>query len=187
MMYAIGKAAKAIVRNIDTAKSVKKPMSSEQMILIEGLNQDLAREFQAIMMYIHYSAKVTGPYRREMRAIFQMEFSDERAHVQFLADKIAALGGDPTTRFVVVPSAQLPREMLVQVLKAGIHAITEYGERIRQAEIFGDIGLRVHLENHMIEETRHKEEIERILAGWDDIVFERAQDDARWQDDGGQG
>jgi hypothetical protein len=39
----------------------------------------------------------------------------------------------------------------------------------------------------MIEETQHKEEIECILAGWDEVEVERVQNDARWQDDGGQG
>jgi bacterioferritin len=178
---------KEIVRESEAAEGAKNPMSAERQILIEGLNQDMAREFQAIMMYIHYSAKVNGPFRRELRALFQSEIGEEMAHVQFLADKIAALGGDPTTRFVEVPSARLPREMLVQALKAEIHAITGYGERIRQAKAFGDIGLRVHLENHLIEETRHKEEIEFILAGWDDIAAEKVKTDARWQDVGGQG
>jgi rubrerythrin len=60
--------------------------------LIEGLNHDLAGEYQAIVMYTHYSAKLTGPYRRELRALFQMEIPDEQGHAQFLADKIANWG-----------------------------------------------------------------------------------------------
>lgn len=182
-----GKLVKENVRKSVAAPSAKNSMTAERQLLIEGLNQDLAREFQATMMYIHYSAKITGPYRRELRTLFQMEIGNEQAHIQFLADKIVALGGDPTTRFIDVPSARLPREMLVQALKAEIHALTEYRDRIRQAEALGDIGLRVHLENHMIEETQHKEEIECILAGWDEVEVERVQNDARWQDDGGQG
>jgi bacterioferritin len=43
----------------------------------------------------------------------------------------------------------------------------DYDQRIRQAEAFGDIGLKVDLENQVADETRHKEELERILAGWD--------------------
>jgi bacterioferritin (cytochrome b1) len=54
--------------------------------LLEGLNHDLAGEYQAILMYIHYSAKLTGPYRRELRALFQAEIGDEQGHAQFLAD-----------------------------------------------------------------------------------------------------
>lgn len=45
-------------------------------------------------------------------------------------------------------------------------AIADYGDRIHQAEEFGDIGLKVNLENQVSDEARRKEDIERILAGW---------------------
>jgi bacterioferritin len=154
--------------------------------LIDGLNRDLAGEYQAVLMYTHYSAKLTGPYRRELRALFQAEIADEQGHAQFLADKIAALGGDPTTGPRPVPPADQPREMLEQVLTAEQQAIADYGERLRQAESVGDIGLKVGLENLVADETRHKEEIERILAGWNELNLERARNEDRWQDDGGQ-
>ncbi len=136
--------------------------------LIAGLNRDLAGEYQAILMYTHYSAKLTGPYRRELRALFQAEIADEQKHAQFLADKIAALGGEPTTEAWRVPPASQPREMLQHALAAEEQAVADYNERIRQAEAFGDFGLKVDLENQVADETRHKEELERIIAGWDD-------------------
>ncbi len=138
-----------------------------RMTLIEGLNHDLAGEYQAILMYTHYSAKLTGPYRRELRALFQAEIGDEQGHAQFLADKIAALGGDPTTKPRPVPHADQPRDMLEQALAAEEQAIVDYNTRLGQAGEFGDLGLKVVLENQVADETRHKEEIERILAGWD--------------------
>jgi bacterioferritin len=138
----------------------------DQQTLIDGLNKDLAGEYQAIVMYTQYSAKLTGPYRRELRALFQAEIPDEQGHAQFLADKIANLGGEPTTVPRPVTHANEPREMLKQALKAEVQAISDYGDRIRQAEEFGDIGLKVNLESQVSDETRHKEEIERILAGW---------------------
>lgn len=152
---------------VQTQKQQGKESTVDRGTLIEGLNNDLAGEYQAILMYIHYSAKLTGPYRKELRALFQAEIADEQTHAQFLADKIAALGGDPTTEPRPVPDADDPREMLEQVLKAEEQAITDYKERIEQAEGFGDIGLKVELENQLSDETSHKEEIERILAGWD--------------------
>lgn len=148
----------------------KKPAdgATARQALLDGLNSDLAGEYQAILMYTHYSAKLTGPYRRELRALFQAEISDEQGHAQFLADKIAALGGDPTTEPRPVPTAGQPREMLAEALAAEEQAIADYGHRLRQAEAYGDFGLKVELENQVADETRHKEEIERILAGWDD-------------------
>jgi bacterioferritin len=159
----------------------------DRQALLEGLNHDLAGEYQAILMYIHYSAKLTGPYRRELRALFQAEIGDEQGHAQFLADKIAALGGEPTTEPRPVPPADQPREMLEHALTAEEQAIVDYDKRIRQAEAFGDIGLKVGLENQVADETRHKEEIERILTGWNELNSERARNEDRWQDDGGPG
>lgn len=140
----------------------------DRQSLIEGLNHDLAGEYQAILMYTHYSAKLTGPYRRELRALFQAEIGDEQGHAQFLADKIAALGGEPTTAPRPVPHANQPRDMLQQALTAEKQAIVDYNERIRQAEVFGDFGLKADLESQVSDETRHKEELERIIAGWDE-------------------
>jgi bacterioferritin len=135
--------------------------------LIGGLNHDLAGEYQAIVMYTHYSAKLTGPYRGQLRAFFQAGIADEQGHAQFLADKIAALGGEPTTEARQVPNAEQPREMLERALAAEEKAIKAYHRRARQAEAFGDFGLKVVLENHVADETRHKEELERIIVGWD--------------------
>jgi bacterioferritin len=144
------------------------PAAPDRQALIDGLNHDLAGEYQAIVMYIQYSAKLTGPYRRELRALFQAEIADEQGHAQFLADKIASLGGEPTTEPRAVPPADQPREMLEHALTAEKQAIADYDQRLRQADAFGDVGLKVSLENQISDETRHKEEIERVLAGWDE-------------------
>jgi bacterioferritin len=138
----------------------------DRQTLIEGLNHDLAGEYQAMLMYLTYSAKLTGPYRKELRNFFQAEIADEQGHAQFLADKIAVLGGEPTTEPRPVPLAENPREMLERLLEAEKKTIADYDDRIHEAEAFGDVGLKVDLENQVADETRHKEELERILAGW---------------------
>ena len=157
--------------------------TDDRHIIIDGLNHDLAGEYQAILMYIHYSAKLTGPYRRELRALFQTEIPDEQGHAQFLSDKIAAMGGEPITEPRPVPHADHPHEMLEQALKAEKQAIADYTVRIGQAEKLGEIGLKVTLENQLADETRHKEEIERILSGWSG----RNLNEIPMQDIGGQG
>lgn len=145
-----------------------KPAAADRRALIDGLNHDLAGEYQAVVMYTQYSAKLTGPYRRELRALFQAEIADEQGHAQFLADKIASLGGEPTTEPRAVPRADQPKEMLERALAAEKQAIADYDARLGQADAFGDVGLKVSLENQIADETRHKEEIERVLAGWDE-------------------
>ena len=153
--------------------------------LLAGLNHDLAGEYRSVLMYTTYAAKLTGPFRRELRSLFLAEARDELTHAQFLADKIASLGGEPTVIPLRVKSAAQPREMLENALACEIQAVMDYGERIRQAEEYGDIGLRVVLENQVADETRHKEEVERILSGWNDLNLERARNEDRWADDGG--
>ena len=78
-------------------------------------------------------------------------------------------------------------EAAQKALAAEKQAISDYGKRIRKAEALGDIGLKVALENHVADETRHKEEIEQILVGWNEQNRERVRNEDRWQDDGGQG
>src|SRR5689334_16024005 len=141
-------------RKTEAGKSDKRAATSaDRQILIDGLNHDLAGEYQAILMYTHYSAKLTGPYRRELRALFQAEIADEQGHAQFLSDKIAALGGEPTTQPRPVPHVEQPREMLDHALAAEKEAIADYKTRIGQAEAFGDLGLKVSLENQVSDET----------------------------------
>src|ERR1700722_431201 len=159
--------------------------TTDRQTLIAGLNHDLAGEYQAILMYIHYSAKLTGPFRRELRALFQAEVADEQGHAQFLSDKIAALGGEPTTEPRPVPHVTQARQMLDCALTAEVQAIADYTTRIGQAEACGEIGLKVALENQLADETRHKEEIERIIEGWYEVDKTRNQDPMR--DIGGQG
>ncbi|MDQ3524639.1 MAG: ferritin-like domain-containing protein, partial [Chloroflexota bacterium] len=57
--------------------------------LIKGLNEDLAGEYNAIISYLQYSAKVNGPYRPQLVTFLQAEIPDEQRHAQYLADKIA--------------------------------------------------------------------------------------------------
>src|SRR4029078_11715970 len=104
--------------------------TGDRQTLMEGLNHDLPGEDQAILMYIHYSAKLTGPYRRELRALFQAEIGDEQGHAQFLADKIAALGGEPTTQPRPVPKADQPLAMLEHARALEEQAIVDYKTRI---------------------------------------------------------
>src|SRR6201988_5290271 len=133
-MNAAMKLSKELVRKNNDVRNGKKPAPIPDLqALIDGLNHDLAGEYQAILMYTHYSAKLTGPYRRELRSFFQAEIADEQGHAQFLADKIAALGGEPTTEPRPVPHAEQPREMLDQALGAEEQAIADYNTRLRQA------------------------------------------------------
>lgn len=134
--------------------------------LIDALNEDLAGELGAIIQYLTYAAKATGPYRPQLVNFFMAEVPDETAHAQYLANKIVALGGEPATKPRKVPSADTNHEMLERVLDAEKQAIADYTKRAEQAEKFGDKGLQVQLEDIVRDETGHYEETERMLREW---------------------
>jgi len=134
--------------------------------LIEGLNTDLAAEYQAVIMYRTYAALVSGPWRRDLRAFFEAEIPDELGHAAFLADKIVALGGTPTVQVAPVPIPRDARDMLENALQAEVDTIERYTRRIAQADECGEISIRVELENMISDESRHRDEIRRMLMDW---------------------
>lgn len=134
--------------------------------LIAALNEDLAGELMAVVQYLTYAAKATGPHRPQLVEFFNGEITDETAHAQFLANKIVALGGEPTTQARAVPEAATNQEMLERILEAERKAIADYTARAQQAEEFGDKGLQVQLEDIVRDETTHFEETQRILRDW---------------------
>ncbi len=138
----------------------------DKQTLIDHLNHDLANELSAIAQYITYAAKATGPYRPQLAQFFLTEVADEQLHAQFLANKIVALGGEPTTVAAPVARAATNREMLQAVLAAELQAGKDYTERAQEAEAYGDKGLVVQLEDMVRDESGHSEETERMLRDW---------------------
>jgi bacterioferritin len=134
--------------------------------LIKGLNEDLAHEYNAIISYMLFSRLVTGPLRLELAGFLEGEIADELEHAKFLAHKIVALGGTPATAPAPVELPATNREMLQAALQAETDTIKRYTKRTQQAEAAGELGLKIELENLVAEETRHKEDLERILDGW---------------------
>jgi len=134
--------------------------------LIDNLNEDLAGELGAIIQYLTYAAKATGPFRPQLSQFFLAEVVDEQAHAQFLANKIVALGGEPATTPKPVPPAATNREMLEAVLAAESQAVIDYSKRAEEAEELGEKGLVVQLEDMVRDESGHSEETERILRDW---------------------
>ncbi|MCS7223272.1 MAG: ferritin-like domain-containing protein [Armatimonadetes bacterium] len=132
--------------------------------LIEGLNHDLNEELNTIIRYIRHASVMKGLPGHEVRELLLEEVLDEVKHAQYLADKIVALGGTPKVQ-VQNPAELFDwREVLEDALKFEKEAIAGYRERAQQADAVGDVGLKATLEQFAEDETRHKEEIERLLG-----------------------
>jgi len=153
-------------RDINEALVNEQSSSVDTSTMIDRLNEDLAGELAAIIQYITYAAKATGPYRPQLAQFFLNEVPDEQKHAQFLANKIVALGGEPTVVPNLVPAAEDNHDMLRAILKAERTAIANYTQRAEQAGEFGDKGLVVELENIVADETGHAEEVDRMLRDW---------------------
>ncbi len=138
----------------------------DKQTLINNLNNDLADELSAIAQYITYAAKANGPYRPQLSQFFLAEVADEQLHAQFLANKIVALGGEPTTKATPVKPAKTNKEMLEAVLEAELRAVKNYTQRADEAGEFSDKGLVVQLEDMVRDETEHSEETKRMLQDW---------------------
>lgn len=134
--------------------------------LIDGLNEDLAAEYQAVILYRTYAALVTGPNRQELRDFFEAEIPDELGHAALLADKIVALGGTPTVVPAPVPMAKNNREMLENALQGEVDTIERYTRRIEQAEAAGELAIKIQLEDLIVDESTHRDTIRRMLMDW---------------------
>lgn len=134
--------------------------------LIEGLNRDLALELGAVIRYIYQYSVATGIGGEELREMLKPDIPEELNHALFLADKIFILGGEPTTTPAPFEKQTDVKAMLEYNLTQERDAIENYKKRIAQAEEFGDVGLKVKLENIVAEETKHAEETERLLKGF---------------------
>lgn len=134
--------------------------------LVDGLNEDLRAEFQAIIMYRLFASMVQGPYRQELRTFFANEIPEELLHAQMLADKIAALGGTPASEPAPVKVVADAKQMIEVALEAEMATIKRYIVRRKQAEAAGEHGLAAEIDTLLADESKHRDELRQMLARW---------------------
>ena len=130
--------------------------------LINGLNEDLNLELEAILRSVYHAAAGRGMLGHELRELLKKELPSELDHATFLADKIVALGGEVHIRPAMPAEVAAARDFLQQNIAAERKIIGNYAKRIDQAAEFGDKGLAIRLENMLSAETDHLEQLERL-------------------------
>ena len=140
-------------------------ISREQLIAL--LNEDLAREYQAVITYRTYASAVPGRFRQELREFFTAEIADELGHAQILADKIVAMGGQPTTVPAAVKYTEDPQQMLRNALEDEEETVDRYVQRREQSEEAGEFGLAVQFDDLIADETSHRDELRLMLRRWE--------------------
>lgn len=133
--------------------------------VIEALNQDLERELAEMVRYIHHSCHVFGPGRGPVVAMLRSRASDSMQHAINLGEKIASLGGNPTTRVseVLEPRSATTRGILQDVLNSEKDALEAYKKQIRLAD--EDVVMDGFFREMIQEEQSHVEELEKLLKG----------------------
>ena len=130
--------------------------------LIDGLNEDLNLELQAVSRYLYHSASATGLLGHELREELKGDIQGELSHAVFLADKITALGGELNIDPKNPKKVRTVKEMMRIDIDEERKVVANYTKRITQAEACGDKGLAIRLEDMLAEETDHAEALERL-------------------------
>ena len=139
-----------------------KRKANTKQTLIDGLNDDLNLELEAVLRYLYHSAAATGLLGHELREELKADIQGELNHAVFLADKITALGGELQINPKMPRKVRTSKQMMLIDIEAERKVVANYTKRIQQAEAFGDKGLAIRLEDMLAEETDHAEELERL-------------------------
>jgi bacterioferritin len=148
------------------AKAQNSNQKSEKGIqdLIKALNEDLAREYQAIIAYTVYSNVLKGAQWMNIASELKLHAAEELQHALIIADQIDYLGGMPTATPKEVKLSEKPEEMLRFDLDNETVTIKNYRERVKQAEALGHYALSEQLRSIITQEQEHQHDLATALG-----------------------
>jgi bacterioferritin len=132
--------------------------------MVRLLNQDLAREYQAIIAYIVYSQTIKGAAYTDIASELELHAREELDHAIKVARQIDYFGGTPATRPVEVKTADDARQMLELDLENERQTLMNYRERIRQADAMGEFALSEVLRGIIVQEQEHLQDLSDALG-----------------------
>jgi bacterioferritin len=132
--------------------------------LIGALNEDLAREYQAIIAYTVYSNVLSGAKWMNIAAELKVHATQELQHAMILADQIDYLGGMPTATPKLVKLSKKPEEVIRFDLDNETETIKNYRQRVKQAEAVGHYALAELLRGIITEEQNHQHDLATALG-----------------------
>lgn len=132
--------------------------------LIELLNDDLAREYQAVIAYVVYSQVIKGAEYMHIAKELETHAKEELAHAIEIAKQIDYLGGQPTVTPKAVKTSDDAKAMLRFDLEAENETIRNYRERVKQCEALGEYAMAEHIREILVEEQDHQIELATALG-----------------------
>ena len=132
--------------------------------LIDLLNQDLAREYQAIISYVVYSQVLKGAEYMNIAAELETHAQQELSHALIISKQIDYLGGMPGVKPLEVKTSENAKEMLRFDLENETETIRNYRERVRQCEALGEYAMAEHIRDILIREQEHQIDLATALG-----------------------
>jgi len=132
--------------------------------LIELLNEDLAREYQAIIAYVVYSQVIKGAQYMAIAGELQQHAMEELQHALTIAKQIDYLGGEPVVTPLPVIMSDDPEDLLRFDLQNENETVHAYRERVRQCEALGEFGMAEHIRQILINEQDHQIDLATALG-----------------------
>lgn len=124
--------------------------------LIDALNEDLSREYQAIIAYVNYSQVLKGAAYMNIAAELAVHAAEELAHAITIANQIDYLGGMPSVTPKPVKTSEKAEDMLRFDLDNENETIRQYRRRIKQADELGEFALAEHIREIILQEQDHQ-------------------------------
>ncbi len=124
--------------------------------LVDLLNEDLAREFQAIIAYVNYSQVLKGAAYMNIAAELEKHAAEELSHALILSNQIDYFGGMPTTIPKPVKTSEKAEEMLRFDLDNENETIRNYRRRVKQCDELGEFATAEHIREILLDEQDHQ-------------------------------
>lgn len=137
----------------EKAGEKEKKVTREQ--LIAGLNEDLSREYQAIISYVVYSQVLKGAEYMNIAAELEKHAHEELAHALIVCNQIDYLGGDPVAVPRPVRTSDKAKDMLRFDLENETETIRHYRTRVDQCEELGEFAVGEHIREILLDEQDH--------------------------------
>ena len=142
----------------------KTSKSGDREALAAALNEDLAREYQAIVAYVVYSQMLKGAAYMAIAAELEVHAGEELQHALTIAKHIDYLGGTPTVVPKPVKVAEKPEEMLRADLDNENETIRNYRKRVHQCEALGEYAIAEDIREILRQEQEHQIDLATALG-----------------------
>jgi bacterioferritin len=123
--------------------------------LIDALNEDLCREYQAIISYVNYSQVLKGAAYMNIADELAVHATEELSHALQVANHVDYLGGMPAVTPQPVKTSEKAEDMLRFDLENEKETIRQYRRRIKQADELNEFAITESLRNILVQEQDH--------------------------------